>query len=172
MTAELLFSPLAQSDLVEIAEAFRALGWDKPQLQYETYLREQAAGYRTVLVARDKGIFAGYVTLVWDSRYPGFQHLNIPEIVDLNVLPAFRRRGIGASLMKQAELLAANRGHEDVGLGVGLLADYGSAQRLYIRLGYMPDGRGLYSGNSPAQFGEGIIANDDLVLYLSKKLSL
>lgn len=165
-----MFHPLRETDLDEIADSFRALGWDKPRLQYETYLREQSAGYRSVFVGRENGIFAGYVTVVWDSRYPSFQHLNIPEIVDLHVMPAFRKRGLGKSLMQECEALARARGHEEIGLGVGLLADYGSAQRLYHRLGYMPDGRGLYSGNKPAQYGEMVQAGDDLVLYLSKKI--
>ncbi|MGZ3685681.1 MAG: GNAT family N-acetyltransferase [Bdellovibrionota bacterium] len=166
------FQSLAESDLTEIAEAFLALGWDKPRLQYETYLREQSAGYRSVIVCRNgaEQRFAGYVTVVWDSLYPGFQNLNIPEIVDLNVLPEQRRQGLGAGLMEKAEMLALARGHRDIGLGVGLLADYGSAQRLYFRLGYSPDGRGLYSGNRPAQYGEMVEAGDDLVLYLAKKI--
>lgn len=164
------FSPLKESDLDEIAAAFRALGWDKPRLQYETYLREQAAGYRSVIVAREEGRFAGYVTVVWDSLYPEFRTIGAPEIVDLNVLPDFRRRGLGMKLMEEAEKLAGERGFQKIGLGVGLLADYGSAQRLYYRLGYMPDGRGLHTGNRPAQYGEMVEAGDNLVLYLSKTL--
>jgi hypothetical protein len=30
-----------------------------------------------------------------------------------------------------------------VGLGVGLYPDYGTAQRMYVRRGYLPDGRGV-----------------------------
>lgn len=162
--------PLRETDLDEIAGAFQALGWNKPRLQYETYLGEQAAGYRSVFVCRVEGVFAGYVTIVWDSRYPPFEMENIPEIVDLNVLPEFRQRGLGERLVRECERLAEARGHQKIGLGVGLLADYGSAQRLYFRLGFMPDGRGLYSGNRAVHYGEAVTANDDLALFLSKKL--
>ena len=37
--------------------------------------------------------FAGYVTLKWQSQYPSFKAQNIPEIMDLNVLPACRKIG-------------------------------------------------------------------------------
>jgi ribosomal protein S18 acetylase RimI-like enzyme len=161
--------PLREADLDEIAAAFRALGWNKPRSQYENYLREQAGGYRSVLVCRAGGKFAGYVTLVWDSRYPPFALGEYPEVVDLNVLPAFRNQGLGERLMRECESLAQARGHRGIGLGVGLLADYGSAQRLYFRLGFQPDGRGLYYGNRAVHYGEAMTADDDLALFLVKK---
>ena len=62
--------------------------------------------------------------------------------MDLNVLPPFRNKGIGAQLLEVAERQAATRSHV-VGLGVGLYRDYGNAQKLYIKKGYAPDGQGL-----------------------------
>jgi hypothetical protein len=40
--------------------------------------------------------FAGYVTLLWNSKYRPFAVRRIPEISDLNVLPVFRRQGVEA----------------------------------------------------------------------------
>ena len=137
---------LQSSDIQPIATAFAELGWDKPASQYEQYLSEQESGQRVVLVAHS-GVqnlqtldFAGYVTICWQSHYPPFREANIPEIVDFNVLPRFRRQGIGAALMDEAENRIA-RVSPVVGLGVGMTADYGSAQRMYVRRGYIPDGR-------------------------------
>jgi ribosomal protein S18 acetylase RimI-like enzyme len=53
------------------------------------------------------------------------------EIVDFNVRPDLRRRGIGTRLMDEAEALIATRS-PIAGIGVGLGLDYGPAQRLYV----------------------------------------
>lgn len=61
-------------------------------------------------------------------------------------------------------------GHAQIGLGVGLYADYGAAQRLYVRRGYMPDGAGLTWNNEPAEAGAMVRVDDDLLLWLHKPL--
>ena len=115
------------------------------------------------------GQFAGYVTLVWQPSYPPFRAEGIPEIQDFNVLPAFRRRGIGSALMDAAESAAAERTGV-VGIGVGLDPDYGPAQRLYVLRGYVPDGRGIAWRDSTVSYGEQVIVDDDLVLYFTRLL--
>lgn len=55
-------------------------------------------------------------------------------------------------------------------LGVGLYTDYGSAWRMYVKRGYIPDGTGAWHGNSIANPYETYRNDDDLVLWLSKKL--
>ena len=57
------------------------------------------------------------------------------------------------------------------GIGVGMSPDYGAAQRLYVRRGYVPDGRGLTSKGSPVKPGDEITVDDALVLYLTKTLA-
>jgi GNAT superfamily N-acetyltransferase len=160
---------LETRDIAPIAAAFAELGWDKPASQYEKYLSEQEAGARVVLVAFLNGEFVGYVTLVWRSHYPAFREENIPEIVDFNVLPHFRRQGIGTRLMDEAERRVA-KASPVVGIGVGMTADYGSAQRMYVKSGYIPDGRGLFSHEAPVQYGKTIPVDDDLVLYFTKTI--
>lgn len=161
---------IEHADTAPIAAAFAELGWDKPASQYEKYLSEQESGQRVVLVAFLSGEFAGYVTIVWRSHDPAFALQNIPEIVDFNVLPKFRRQGIGAALMDEAEKRVAARSPR-VGLGVGMTADYGSAQRMYAKRGYIPDGRGLLTRGQPVQYGQSVPVDDDLVLYFTKELS-
>lgn len=166
----LTLTPLDKSDLDEIVLAFQQIGWHKPKNLYETYLAEQASGVRLALVARDNKKFCGYVTLKWVSDYPSFAEQNIPEIVDLNVLPDYRKQGIGTQLIEACELAAKEQGRAFIGLGVELTADYGSAQRLYIHLGYVPDGKGLYYKNIAVKYNENVKADDDLVIYLTKRL--
>lgn len=160
---------LSEADLAEIPAAFAAVQWPgKAAEQYRRYLREQSDGTRLILVARSEGTFAGYVTVVWQSAYPPFRDAGIPEIQDFNVLPDFRRRGIGSALMDAAEQAVAER-VDIVGIGVGLYADYGSAQRMYARRGYIPDGRGVnYHG--PVKPGATVRVDDDLILMMTRHL--
>lgn len=162
--------PLQASDPAPIAAAFEAIGWKKAAAQYERYLAEQEAGDRHVFVAWVEDAFAGYVTLNWRPAYPPFRAEGIPVIEDFNVLPAFRRRGIGSALMDAAEGAAGARSRV-VGIGVGLDLDYGPAQRLYVRRGYVPDGRGISWQNAPVAYGDQVIVDDDLVLWFTRGVS-
>jgi len=56
------------------------------------------------------------------------------------------------------------------GIGVGMTADYGAAQRMYVLRGYIPDGRGLHYKDHYPVYGETVTVDDDLALYLTKKL--
>jgi len=158
-----------ESDPTLIEEAFRLQGWHKPASQYEGYLQESHEGKRVNLVAEYKGEFGGYVTIVWDSGYPPFREGGIPEIVDFNVLIKFRRLSIGTALMDEAESRIAARSAV-AGLGVCLHSDYGAAQVLYAKRGYVPDGRGLYWKGRYLKYGDQVTVDDDLVIYLIKRL--
>jgi len=160
---------LQQSDIQPIATEFAKLGWDKPASQYMRYLEEQEAGDRVVLVAFIDSMFAGYVTILWESPYPFFWQDGIPEIVDFNVLPRVQRRGIGTRLMDEAEKRIAERA-SIAGIGVGMTSDYGAAQILYVQRGYIPDGRGLIKDGIPLSHGDQVIVDDSLTLYFTKLL--
>lgn len=165
----LIIRRLEQHDIQPIADAFALLGWNKLASQYERYLAEQNAGTRIVLVALVDDLFAGYVTIHWLPQTAAFRDSGIPEIQDFNVLPHYRRQGIGTRLLDVAEALAAERS-DVVGIGVGLYSDYGAAQRLYVRRGYLPDGRGIYAHDRVVQYGETVVVDDDLVLNFTKRL--
>jgi len=126
--------PLKPQNCRIINAAFTAIGWNKPISQYERYLSEQDRGERVVLVALVDDLFAGYLTIHWKTDYPPFRDNAIPEIRDFNVLPQYRRQGVGTSLMERAERLVRERSNI-IGIGVGMTADYGAAQRLYARRG-------------------------------------
>jgi len=161
---------LQKQDIQPIADSFTALGWNKPASQYEHYLAQQESGDRVILVALVDAVFVGYITICWQSDYPPFREGNIPEIQDFNVLPRFRRQGIGGCLMDEAEHRIAERS-SIVGIGVGMYADYGTAQRMYVKRGYIPDGRGLFFRAHFVVPGEWVMVDDDLVLYFTKSLS-
>jgi ribosomal protein S18 acetylase RimI-like enzyme len=164
---ELQIRAMTDEDPAVMGAAFARAGWDKTVAGFERYLAMQRSGERDVFVATIDGEFAGYVTLTWD---PPYDHgAGIPEIQDLNVLPAYRRRGIGNALMDAAESRAAERG-DVVGIGVGLYVDYGSAQRMYVRRGYLPDGRGLMYAWQPVPPGETVRLDDDATLMFTKTL--
>jgi len=162
-------TPLTADDPPVITAAFAAIGWDKPQAQYARYLDEQTADERPVLVARWDGDFAGYVTVLWETGYAPFREAGIPEIQDFNVLPHYRRRGIGTALMDAAEALIAGRS-ATAGIGVGLYPDYGPAQRLYVLRGYVPDGRGLAWNQAQVAPLQTVQVDDDLALYFTRTL--
>lgn len=160
---------LVQSDIPSMVTAFSDIGWNKPASLFEKYLKEQTAGTKWVWVAFEGAQFAGYVTLELQSEYEPFLKNNIPEIKDLNVLPVFRGQGIGSALLDCAEEKAKSLSAV-VGIGVGLYADYGNAQKLYVKRGYLPDGEGVtyhYQGVSP---GKQVAVDDDLVLWFTKKI--
>ena len=160
---------LESADIPEIAEAFQQLGWHKPASQYERYLMEQNLDIRVVFVAIVEGKFTGYLTICWTSSYEPFKKENIPEIVDFNVLPEYRRQGIGTALMNRAEA-EIEKVSPVAGIGVGLTPDYGAAQILYISRGYVPDGRGMFHRSHYPAHGEQVLVDDELGIFLTKKL--
>lgn len=162
---------LEETDIHVIVSAFENSGWQtKPSNIFERYLNEQNEDKRICFVVYVGHKFAGYVTLKWHSEYKRFYKNNIPEISDLNVLPVFRRRGIGSALIKRCEELAANKS-DFVGIGVGLYSDYGEAQRLYVKHGYIPDGEGVTYDYEYAIPGKEYQLDDELILWFTKKLS-
>jgi GNAT superfamily N-acetyltransferase len=158
---------LQSDDIEPIARAFAAIGWNKPAVQYERYLAEQTAGERDVPVALVDGTFAGYVTIVWASAYQPFREAGIPEIVDFNVLPHFRRQKIGTRLLDEAEARIARRSPL-AGIGVGMTPDYGAAQRMYVLRGYVPDGCGLLAAGRVLHYGEQVTVDDSLAIMFTK----
>jgi GNAT superfamily N-acetyltransferase len=168
MTNDLEIRLLRDGDSEIIAQACKDIGWKKPASQYQRYLMEQASGTRICFVAAVENQFAGYVTVNWAPTYPGFAEHNIPEIQDLNVFPRFRRQGIGTRLLDWAEEKVARRSAV-VGIGVGLHPGYCSAQRLYVKRGYIPDGRGVWYRDHVVEEGMSAVFDDDLVLHFTKR---
>ena len=109
------------------------------------------------------------MTVNWRPSYPPLAEQQIPEIQDLNVIPRFQKQGIGTRLLDRAEEEVARRSNV-VGIGVGLHPGYNAAQRLYVKRGYIPDGRGLTYRNRPVEESMQVVLDDDLILHLSKTI--
>ncbi len=131
-------------------------------------LKDQAEGRAVALVAEYKGNVAGYINVYPSSTWGAFAGQGYPEIVDFGVLEKYRKRGIGTKLMDTAEKIAAEYA-DTVYLGVGLHSGYGSAQRMYVKRGYVPDGTGVWYKDVVCEPYGGCCNDDDLVLYMAKK---
>ncbi len=164
-----LIRSLEESDIQLMEEGFRLQGWHKPAAQFASYYSQQRDGTRFVFVAWAGSDFAGYVTLLPIPSSGPFAGKGTSEISDFNVLIRFGRRGIGSLLMDAAEKAASSL-HDTVSLGVGLHGGYGTAQRMYVKRGYIPDGTGVWYKDHPLTPYAECTNDDDLVLYLSKKL--
>ena len=152
----ILIRQLQERDIDSLVKSFYPL--KKPRDQFELFWKEHQAGSRVTFVACVGEKVVGYTNLVWGSDYKAFQELGIPEINNMHILDEFQKQGIGTALIKEAERLAFVQGKQEIGIGFGLTPDYGTAQRLYPKLGYIPDGRGAQS----TLWGD--------VLYLTKQL--
>ena len=159
---------LQQSDAQIITDEEIAQGWDASVEKYEMRLRHQAEGKSISLAAEYKGSVAGYINVYPNSEWGAFANRGYPEIMDFGVLAKYRRKGIGSKLMDIAEQIAFSYA-DVVYLGVGLHSGYGSAQRMYVKRGYIPDGSGVwYRDEICGQYAD-CCNDDDLVLYLSKR---
>jgi len=113
--------------------------------QYEIFWKEHQAGRRVTILAISDEQIVGYANLLWQSDYSAFQEMDIPEINNMHVLDEFQKQGVGTALIREAESVAVAQGKKEIGIGFGLTPNYGAAQRLYPKLGYIPDGRGAQS---------------------------
>lgn len=172
MTADTLTCrELRARDFDGLAAAFGGPPFDSPPGRWPVLLDEHRAGQRTVLVVRRGRTVAGYGALLHKSGYPPFREAGIPEIVDLAVALDARRIGAATLVVRSLEERARRGGCATVGLGVGLDAGYGAAQRLYVKLGYAPDGRGVTIAYRPAGRGESIEIGDHTLLWLTRRLA-
>ncbi len=159
---------LEEKTIPLIMLAFQSSEWKTTESYFQKMLTTQKNGEVTFLVAYSDNTITGFVYVRWQAEYPPFAKQGIPEIRDLRVLAEFRRRGIASALMDEAEERISKRSKK-AGLGVGLYADYGPAQQMYILRGYVPDGRGLIYQNRPVKPGRDVFVDDDLLLFFIKE---
>ena len=134
------------------------------------YLAGHAEPDGTSLIAAAGSDAVGYVAIVWESSYAGFRSRGIPLVHQIAVGEPWRRRGVATLLMDAAEQFARDRGIATLGITVGLFDEYGPAQRMYGRRGYIPDGRGACRGQRPLSKGMRVSMDHDLIIWLTKDL--
>lgn len=158
------------SDINKLANEFALQGWfEKSPEQFTRYLNEQTHKRRQVFIAEVDENVAGYVTLLPSDKEGPFVNKNIPTVCDFNVLIKYQRQGVGSALMDKVENTAKETS-DLICLGVGLYTNYGAAQRMYVKRGYIPDGSGVWYQNKNLPPYTECRNDDDLVLYLIKKL--
>jgi len=135
---------------------------------FSNRLNDQQEGIAIPLVAEYNGKIAGYNNIYLYSPDETITK-TFCEIIDFGVFIKYRKLGIGSKLMDVSEQIIAEYS-DIVYLSVGLYSGYGSAQRLYIKRGYIPDGTGAWYSSSVCIPYTNYRLDDDLVLKLSKKL--
>jgi GNAT superfamily N-acetyltransferase len=135
------------------------------------YLAEHMEPDGISLIAASGPDAVGYVAVIWESNYAGFRSRGIPLVHQISVSEPWRRRGVATLLMDVAEQRAADRGITTLGITVGLFDEYGPAQRMYGRRGYIPDGRGACQGQRPLSEGTQVRLGHDVIIWLTKELT-
>lgn len=134
------------------------------------FWQEAEQGGRLIWAAWDGKRLAGQITLQHESQYPPFRKHAIPEIVDLWVHPQDRGRGTGRRLLQHAIAHARDAGRKAIGLGVGVTASFGAAQRLYVLEGFVPDGSGLWVNGRQPHADETVSLQDNVLMMWVKTL--
>ena len=169
MKPDIVIRPMEERDVSVICREEAAQGWHPEPEKYRMRIAHMAEGKSFAFTAEYNGEPAGYNNLYLAAKNGPFAGTGIPEIVDLGVFERFRGHGVGAALMDAAEEKAREVAAE-VCIGVGLHSGYGSAQRIYVKRGYIPDGSGVWFQDKVCPEYAPCMNDDDLVLYLSKKL--
>lgn len=123
----------------------------------------------SALLALYNGEIAGYVFLYYKCRWGGLANCNLPCIIDLIVFEKYRNNGIATALMDIAEKIAKKHNNR-IYLDVCLNSEYGPAQRLYVKRGYVPDGKGVYYEEKVCETNAICKNDDELTLCLVKEL--
>ena len=166
---KLCIRKLCEADIAPIVLEEMAQGWGDNTGKLQMRMAHEASGKCITLCAVYEGRPVGYVFVYPEAKDGAFGGTGLPEIVDFAVAEKFRCKGIGSKLMDAAEKIAA-RYADTVYLGVGLHSGYGSAQRMYIKRGYIPDGSGVWYGEKVCTPYTPCVNDDGLILYLSKRL--
>lgn len=159
---------LARDDSAALYALVDKLGHKRDISYLERCFERIGEGDLNIFVAAYGNEDAGYCVLNWAPKYGLFKSLGVPEIQDLNVMREYRRKGIGTALIRHSEAMAREKSYESMGIGVGLHSSYGAAQRLYVKLGYIPDGNGLTYDRQQLAFGD-LRPNDDLLCLMMIK---
>ena len=162
---EIFIRTMEEADVKILAEEEIKQGWGDTSDKHTMRIKDMASGISVTFVSVYKGQVTGYVSVYYD--YEKLDGVSYPGVVDFGVLEKYRNNGIGTALMDAAENTAFKSGGR-IYLGVGLCGDYGAAQRMYIKRGYIPDGKGVYYNDKIAERNKEYPNDDDFFLKLYK----
>lgn len=169
-TQNLQIREASYKDVLMLWDMAISMKLEKDTDYFERLFEHQRLDGRLILIAERDGFGLGYCILNWEPKYAFFKKFEIPEIQDLNVLPEHRRQAIASAMIKYCEDLAVLKKCETMGISVALTASYGPAQKLYVKLGYVPDGNGVTYDRKPVGNGEFKPVDDQLCLMMVKNL--
>lgn len=109
----------------------------------------------------------GFAVLNHQPRYAVYKRMGVPEIQDVFVMPNFRGQGVATALIIHCEQQVAG---ETVGISVPVSPNYGVAQRLYYKMGYMPDGNGVTYDREMVKHGDKVNLDENCCLMMVKSL--
>ena len=128
-----------KSDIKNILQTFAM--WHKSKKQFVDYLVKQDRGESVLIIAlTTKNKIVGYANLFWQSRISQHREQFIPEIVDLNVITEYQRKGIANQLINYIEQVVLGKFFPSVGIAVEPTKEYFPAEQLYQKLRYIKDG--------------------------------
>jgi ribosomal protein S18 acetylase RimI-like enzyme len=115
----------------------------------------------------------GFYLVAWDGDRPaGHAHLALtdpPELQDVEVAAAYRRRGVGSALTAAAEAEAQRRGFDRLRITVSV--HNAAAQALYRALGYGDTGMPPRRVLGTVMIRTGPLEVDDTLLTWDKRLA-
>jgi GNAT superfamily N-acetyltransferase len=167
---DVLIQPVSTGNAEPAVEFLTEWVTDSPAAAQEHLASHAGAAGASLVAVRSEQVI-GIVSILWESNYAGFRDRGIPLVHQVSVAGPARRQGVATELLAAAEQLARDRGVTTLGITVGLTDDYGPAQRLYAKLGYLPDGRGACCGREPLAHGTQISLDDEIILWLTKNLA-
>lgn len=159
-----------QEDIEALYSLTSAENHVKDEGYFERCFEEASNGRREFFIVEDDNNLAGYCFYQRFPRYQPFKSLGIPEIQDIYIHPSHRQKGLATALI-QACIDEARKEQKDIiGLGVGLTSNYGKAQKLYVKMGFEPDGAGAVYERENVRPGALYKMDDELCLMMVKPL--
>ena len=126
-------------------------------------------GESTTLLGFEDDRLVALLTIRWKSRYPPFREAGIPLIQHIEIRYEDRGKGYGTRIMDAAERLIRKRG-DKAGICVGISREFGIAMQMYVKRGYIPDGRGALLNFDEISAGQSIGDASHVCLWMVKEL--
>jgi ribosomal-protein-alanine N-acetyltransferase len=138
-----LFEPADFDDLYAIEEVC----FQHPQRFTRRYMRQLIASSNSATwKAEENSTMVGFAILEWAQQISGV----VGYIATIEVLPEFRKRSVGAELLRRLE--GSANAERAIAIWLHVDMENAPAIRLYERLGYRNSGRAdhYYARNRPA----------------------
>jgi len=167
---QLTFRGVRPDEIVAVKEEVRSVFFLGDEATIEGHFQDHENGASTTILGYEAGRLVGIVTIRWHCHYPPFRARQIPLIQNIEIRYEDRGRGLGGLMLERTEQEIAQRSPL-AGICVGILDSYGPAQRLYVKRGFIPDGRSVCHPHEPLYGGETVTIDHDLLLWLVKDVS-